>query len=1245
MDERQEVIGLAKRILESYFCRGEVEYLISTFSDDIVWVGGGRRHTAEGKEAVAAWFREGQKDVTPCRMTEEVYEYRKLTEGCYLCEARSDIHSEDGAEVFLDMHQRCTFVFRREGDALKTVHIHNSLPYEALEEDELFPDQYGKKRYQRLLNEYERQKEKNLRDSELVYLAMKDTTICDYSYDPVRKCIDIPDYMAARYGWDPHYEGMPESFAAAYIDEATRDDFCRMYEAMDRGESFATCEFHVKGTDTWIRNSMSRVEPMEGGASQIVVGIVEDISLAKRTENIYSRMITALGEIYFGNYYVDGKKDHYRAVKQLKGIDAYIPEEGTYSEMIRRYIQWFVYKDDQARMTERLELGYIMNHLNRDSRSYAIEYRRIVNQNIYWYRLQVIFMDEEEGRVRHFFFAFQNIDEEYKEKELRDNSLELLRDAYYRISCVDLGNNSMTTIKQFNGEVDEVIRRSEDYRGTILYMSENIVFPTDQEAFKNIMMPENLKRVFDRGARYVDITYQRKIRGEYRWVRSELVPMGSYTEASPRVMWYVKNISEEKARETELSRQLLKSNAELQLSLQTEEQYRQAILSEAVVAYQINVSRDLLEQEIIQRIDGQDIPVLSRIGMQPPCSYEDFCRRWSAFVTEDTKEAYMQMASCRPLLQAFEAGKRELTLEYKSKDIRGEDIFVRQTLLLTRSEPSGDILGLCFAKDITELRQRESETRKALQEAFEAANRANQAKSEFLSHMSHDIRTPMNGIIGMTAIAENSLEDKERLRDCLRKISVSSRHLLSLINDVLDMSKIESGKMDLTEEEINLCDLIDTLLAMVRPSAQEKGHELEIHIGQIRHERIVGDSLRIQQAFMNIMSNAIKYTPEGGRIRLLISEKEGAEVPSGRTRVGCYEFIFEDNGIGMEPEFLNHIFEPFIRAEDTSVRQIQGTGLGMAITRNIVRMMDGDIRVESTPGKGSRFIVTIYLKVQEEAPACELEGLRLLVADDDKEACESACHILDSLWMISRGVTSGREALKEIRKASEEGQPYFGVLLDWHMPEMDGIQAAEAIRQAAGEGLRIILTSAYDWSDMEGEAQRAGADAFISKPLFRSRLIHLFKNILSAGQEEGKTAMEQVERFDFQGKRVLVAEDNELNMEIATEILKAAGLEVEQAADGKEALTKAKESERGYYDLIFMDIQMPVMNGYEAAAAIRGLGRPDMEQIPIIAMSANAFAEDVQKSREAGMNEHIPKPIDLDQLMRTLKHWLGTGRH
>ncbi|MDO4178669.1 MAG: response regulator, partial [Phascolarctobacterium sp.] len=555
-------------------------------------------------------------------------------------------------------------------------------------------------------------------------------------------------------------------------------------------------------------------------------------------------------------------------------------------------------------------------------------------------------------------------------------------------------------------------------------------------------------------------------------------------------------------------------------------------------------------------------------------------------------------------------------------------------------DDNGNLTHVFYAfQRIQEEKAKELQQQVLLRDALAQAESANHAKSDFLANMSHDIRTPMNGIIGMTAIAATHIDDKERVTECLQKITGASKHLLALINEILDMSKIESGKVDLSEEEFNLSELVENMVTMVQPQIEEHGHDFNIAIRNVTHEKVIGDSLRMQQIFMNMMSNAVKYTPNGGKITLTIEEK-----PTGKAKVGCFVFTFEDNGIGMSEEFQKQIFDPFTRAEDGRITKIQGTGLGMPIARNIARMTGGDIKVKSKLDQGSIFTVTLFLELQDENAIdySEFNDLRVLVADDDPVACESACIMLEDIGMKSEGVNSGREAVTSVVEHHEAANDFFAVILDWKMPDMDGVHTARVIREEVGPDVPIIIISAYDWSDIEQEARAAGVDAFISKPLFKSRLVRVFDAIINKDENvsDKEEPLEDISSMDLSGHRVLLVEDNELNSEIATEILSMTGLEVECAEDGTVAVDKMSACANGYYDLIFMDIQMPKMNGYEATRAIRAMDNSYAKRVPIIAMTANAFAQDVEESRNAGMNEHIAKPIDMHALARVLSRWI-----
>lgn len=541
--------------------------------------------------------------------------------------------------------------------------------------------------------------------------------------------------------------------------------------------------------------------------------------------------------------------------------------------------------------------------------------------------------------------------------------------------------------------------------------------------------------------------------------------------------------------------------------------------------------------------------------------------------------------------------------------------------------------------DITEQRelQKKLEERSfQLKDALEYAERANQAKSDFLARMSHDIRTPMNAIIGMTAIADMHVDDRERVLDCLQKINGASKLLLSLINEVLDMSKIESGRFILSEDEFNIGELLQDLVIMMQPEIKGKGHALEIYIVDLLHENVIGDAQRVKQVLMNIFSNAVKYTPENGAIQIEVRERteEG-------DRCG-YEFIFTDNGRGMKPEFLEKIFEPFERAEDRDIIHIQGTGLGMSISYNIIRMMGGNIGVESEYGKGSRFTVYMPLRMQALDNLQELHwrGRSVLVVDDDQVTCQTTCRYLEDIGLEGEWVVSGEEAVERILLRHAESSDYLAVIMDLKMPGMDGVETTRRIREIVGNELPVIILSAYDVESYEAQVCQAGANGCVTKPLFRSKLVQVLRKYTEKDRSLPTARTCGLLDLERTNSRILLVEDNELNREIAVEIIGSTGGCVETAVNGQEAVDKMEASPAGYYQLILMDIQMPVMDGYEATRRIRASSHPDASTVSIVAMTANAFSDDVKKTREAGMNCHIAKPIDMKVLMQTLKEYL-----
>ena len=509
---------------------------------------------------------------------------------------------------------------------------------------------------------------------------------------------------------------------------------------------------------------------------------------------------------------------------------------------------------------------------------------------------------------------------------------------------------------------------------------------------------------------------------------------------------------------------------------------------------------------------------------------------------------------------------------------------------------------------------------------------ANRAKREFLFNMSHDIRTPMNAIIGFTSLAATHVDNKEQVLDYLKKISTSSQHLLSLINDVLDMSRIESGKVKIEEKAVHLPDLVHDVRSIIQPDVSAKRLSLFIDTMDVENEDIITDPMRLNQILLNILSNAIKFTPTGGTISIRIAQKNGA--PKGR---GCYEFRIKDNGIGMSEAFQKHIFEAFSREESSTVSGIQGTGLGMSIAKNIVDMMGGTIAIESEPGKGSEFIVDLCFALSgqrvEPKQLPQLEGLRALVADDDTDTCLSVSTMLSKIGMRPEWTISGREAVIRTRYAMEQGDEFSVYIIDWLIPDMNGIEVVRQIRKVIGKSCPIIILTAYDWTDIEEEARAAGVTAFCEKPLFLSELRRVLAEPYGA---EPACKPAQPAAAELRGKNLLLVEDNALNRELALEILKEAGFAVDTAEDGEIAVQKMKQAAPGQYDLILMDIQMPKMDGYEATRQIRALPDAAKADIPIFAMTANAFEEDRQNALKAGMDGHIAKPLDIPHLLQVL---------
>ena len=989
----------------------------------------------------------------------------------------------------------------------------------------------------------------------------------------------------------------------------------------------------------WIRFVVFPMEKSNGKNTKLLYAL-RDIDNETESMMLRNNVIQALSKSYENVYAVSeetGVAICFRMGSEMEKNYGDAFYKGDYSRNIKQYVQNEVIEEDRNLFLSIDTPQKALDVLS-DKDEFSISYRVRRNDRIQFFQCHLVLPSPG---IREFVIGFKNVNDETRLNLLREKEMA---DAMSVVERTNRALREETAISSVLSQEYHSLFKINLKTGTIS------LYRTDGDGFPPALL-SSLLNIGDYDTivgRYIDSFVhpddRDRIRDDSKLASlKEKVPkiglykMGFRRILAERIQYYemnavrsvdedtmilgMRDVDEETRRQIKVSREM-----------EAQREIIEGLGSEYYSILLVDVKTDTVST---YRAHGDDGEAIDRY-------FEKKLRRW----TEGVKSYAMELVEDDDRVTFIEKLSLPYIINEKGHDYsftygkkQNGDSFYLQARVSYVDTADGGWVAVVGTRNVDDLIKKEKKQEAALRDAFYAAEAASRAKTDFLASMSHDIRTPMNGIIGMTAIAASHLDDKERVKDSLEKITKASRHLLSLINEVLDMNKIESGKVQLSQEEFNISDLIENLINMTSSQIDEHHHSLYVNVSGVQHENVIGDSLRIQKIFTNLMGNAVKFTPDGGSIRLTISER-----PSRQEKVGCYEFIFEDNGIGMDEEFISHIFEPFTRAEDTRGGKTQGTGLGMTISRNIARMMGGDIKVESKLGVGSKFTVTIYLMLQENRDNLEKRfiDLDVLVADDDELSLESSIDILSSMGMKVEGVNNGRDAVEKVSIRHDKGLDFFAAILDWKMPGMDGIEATREIRRRVGRDVPIIIISAYDWSDIEEEARRAGADAFIGKPLFKSRLEKTFSSLMGHEEQCGEKSisLSDLESLNLDGKRALVVEDNELNREIAIEILKSTGMEVESAIDGTEAVDLLSSSPDGYYHIVFMDIQMPKMNGYDATRAIRASNRSYMKHVPIVAMTANAFAEDVQAARTVGMDWHIPKPLDLNTLKTVLEKYV-----
>ena len=1087
-DEKKEVEDLASSILHAYFCDNDVDGLLSLLTPDVVWLGAGREQKAEGFEAVSRVFLSGKDDMMHCRMWNESYVSRKLSNDCYLCEGVTELESVDPGVLF-NVIQRISFIFKRVDGSLKIAHIHHSIAFDPIQSEELFPVEAAKDSYERLsqlLTEKERQ-------------------------------IEL------------------------------------MLHQLSGGVMI--CRFDEKFTFKWAGENFIRLMGFD-----------------------------SLDDLY---------------------------------ETTNRQFAALVHPDDLARLLAEIEQSKALDVPGH------FEYRTIrKNGEIIWvHDVNRCFVDSDGDLVTSCFVTdiTEQIERDAFEKNARleiTRKTEFLLQLYNTVPCgiIQLSTDSGHRIINANRAAWEIYGYTRDE-----YLNER------SDPFLQVMDRDQFwirKKVEDLTINGGSITYEREARkedGTACWISVTMQRLINY-DGIEVLQAVFSDISELKKLQKEQEQERAIENRSLRAAIYT--------------AYQLIIRVDLT-QDTYEALSERDF-----FEIYEPFGY--FNDLMANIVARDVhpsyRDDYVATFSRKPMLERLESGENEIYMEYRRMGQDGLYHWISITSIRVANPFNDDVLCIMLVKVLDDQRAEQAIQEQVLRNALSAAQAANQAKSDFLSRMSHDIRTPLNAIIGMSTIGQLRMEEPDKIRDCLEKIDVSSRYLLNLINDILDMSRIESGKMALISERFDFVKLIGGINSIIYPQTVAGNQIYQIHQHPSLDRYYLGDTLRINQILMNLLSNAVKFTPSGGRIDVFIREKRRAN------GFAYIEFKVSDTGIGMSAEFMKRLYLPFEQETDDVARNKIGSGLGLAIVYSLVQIMGGTIDVQSEKNRGTTFTVVIPLKLigsdddRDVLPKARelLSGKCVLVVDPDAGVGVQAKTILDDIGAKTVYADSGSGALEAVKTAMEHNRPFDIVLIDWEMPDLKGHELIHRIRRHASPEKTVIIVSAYDWSTFEADARMAGVNYFMAKPFFSSSFC---ETLLQLERDHRLGNRKESERH-YRGRRFLLVEDNELNMEIARSLMEMNGMEVDTAENGQVAVEKFRSFPPGHFAAILMDIRMPVLNGLDATRQIRALDRDDAKSIPIVAMSANAFDEDKRRAFDAGINDYLVKPIDINQLLSTLEKWV-----
>ncbi len=936
------------------------------------------------------------------------------------------------------------------------------------------------------------------------------------------------------------------------------------------------------------------------------------------------QIVKAVGKLFATGYYITMADHSYKLLGESDLLHKASGEGEDAFESLKNFVGKMVRREERPQMMKFLDASTIQDRL-RESSIISEDFYNVLTKT--WDRAYFIGGDQNSrGEYLHVLYA-RNGFNRYKEDAIKAQVLarevHQAEDRYHTLHR--LIKSGMWSIYYDEKGNRTHVEWSDEFRKMLGFQNEN-EFPNTLKAWSDLLHPDDwavgydtiAQVVYDKtGKNVYDVEYRLNTRDRgWRWFRATGDVLRREDGSPVRFYGVFFDITDQKERE--------QIEEDRERALRRAENATKAMMTIHETLGSGNWSMEFNEKCEMESCFWSDA-FRRMLGYEGEKDFPNVLESWSDLLHEDDREKVLK--SYWDTVWDY-SGEKTYDVEYRVLTKKSGWRWFHAAGRLTRREDGSPITFYGIFMDIDEKKA----AAKAREDALAAAQHANRAKTTFLNSMSHDIRTPMNAIIGFTTLAMSHIDNTELVRDYLTKITTSGKHLLSLINDVLDMSRIESGNVRIEENHSNLPEIIHNIKTIVQPDIHARQLEFRIDMMDVVNEDIICDKLRLDQVLLNLLSNAIKFTRPGGMVSLCVVQKDGA--PSG---YAAYEFRVKDTGIGMSREFQKHIFEPFEREQTSTVSGIQGTGLGMSITHTIVTMMGGTITVISEEGKGSEFIVCLRFKICGELvpykPIPELKDLRVLVADDDYNTCASITKMLNSIGMRSDWTVSGKEALLRTQLAAEQEDAFDAYIIDWLMPDMNGVETTRRIRRIIGQDSPVIMLSAYDWSDIEREALEAGVTTFCSKPIFMSELRNLLMKHFNIHQEHEEEAASQT---DLKGKKVLLVEDNELNQEIAVAILEEAGLLVDTAEDGTVAVDIMKSAEPGQYDLILMDIQMPRMDGYEATKAIRSLTEPENAEIPIIAMTANAFEEDKRRALESGMNGHIAKPIDVRKVFETM---------